>query len=215
MLFFRVNFEKVTTMKTILEIANEFVAAGFDKSESLRLAEEQFRANIAMAQEVAKASAEKVVNDYNQHGLPGIVKRPPASSKSGASYVCCAEMMATITAGGSNAKTEFGPNVILHFVERSTNSGISPKPANFSAGSSSSNCRPEESAAWQAADLIHSTGCRLFITGENGEDKPAAEYTDRDEWLDEVRAIITEFYFTLETAKVATPVKRVGWSKRS
>jgi hypothetical protein len=194
----------MTGFSTIDKV-KELIALGYDSAEARRVADEERHQAIAAHQAEQAKQAAIPQTGYNQHGLPGTMRKTP---KSGASYSCCDSPCVTIQPGGEGAKgTVFGPSLVMHYAERVTGSGITPKSVLASAGANSSTCEPDESAAWQMASILAaSPDVRLFVDGSAEE--PAVEFSDREEWLLTIQERIENFYNEVVEAKTKVTGKR-------
>lgn len=173
----------------------ELIAAGVPEAAADAAAASRLAEMMTKASQDAQKERSDVMTGTNEHGLPCVMKR---SKRKATLSPCCESKMAVLCPGGSSIKagkkTEYGPRLVLHFAEYVTESGyVAPANVMASAGSSSSICKPEESAAWQFAGVVFADqSIRLFFQHEDG--KEAEELIDRDAWLNMVNEEISLFY---------------------
>ena len=180
---------------TFEELKAKLIALGTPEAAADAAAASHLAELMTKASQDAQKERTAVMTGTNEHGLPCVLKR---SSRKATLSPCCESKMAVLCPGSSSVKagkkTEYGPRLVLHFAEYVTESGyVAPANVMASAGSSSSVCRPDESAAWQFAGVIHADqSIRLFIQHEDNQ--PAVEHTDREDWLSTVQEEISLFY---------------------
>lgn len=173
---------------TITDRIQEMVAMGVPADLAAQLASQEFARRAEELVVEQSKLAKRTEYGTNENGVPGKLVRCGKGLVSICETPCC-----VLVPGKGDGKTEYGPSLILHFVEYAGKASIGPKPLWASSGSSSSyNRSVEDSAAWQMAAMIaKQENVRLFIQVERGTD--AIEFADRQEWLTEVQAQCEDF----------------------
>lgn len=189
------------------ELRAKLVASGVPEAAADAAAAGHLAELMTKASQDAQKERSDVMTGTNEHGLPCIMKR---SKRKATLSPCCESKMVVLCPGGSSIKagkkTEYGPRLFLHFAEYVTESGyVAPANVMASAGSSSSVCRPDESAAWQFAGVVFADqSIRLFLQDEDG--KEAREIDDREIWLDYVQEEISLFYDDIKAVRSSAGV---------
>ena len=207
-----------TTLKTVAQLAQEFIAQGCPAPQAFELAGKQFeRDSLIVAEQQRQAAA--VTLAKNVDGIPCQLRR----SQRGIPMPCVSEPTAILTEGGSNAKgIEFGPKLRLYTPQKPGMLKQGPDPIDSTAGSSNSTGEPHETSTWHLAEIVAASTCKLFMpTGECETLKESdgheiqipivEEFTDRrDEWLKIVREEITSFFDSIDDIKAKLPAKKGG-----
>jgi hypothetical protein len=103
-------------------------------------------------------------------------------------------------AESKKTKAEFGPSIVLHFAEHLNERGyIAPQDIWIGGQSSASIVGPEQSGAWQFAEMIaKADDVRYFVRYNEKDD---AEELPREEWLEEVYNQCREFADDVKTVR--------------
>lgn len=201
----------IPVIKTIAELAAEFTLQGCPAEKAWELAGKQFDEQSKRIVEFHETQAKQSLKGSTQDGIPcGMVK-----TSRGTFVPVVSECCAILVEGSSNKQgTVFGPKLRTYLKQYATSVGASPVPIDLTAGSSSSTCEPDQTSAWQFAELIaNKLDCRLFVReAKQAKDRTvtyeAIEYTDRAKWLEIVRDEITLFFGEIAEVKAKSTAKR-------
>lgn len=182
-------------MKSYNERVSDLMASGVPEAVAQTVAAQQIAELQAAAEASATAARQAAQTMPNGDGVPCELKR--YGNGGGLQAVCGHQAIVLAPPGPSkDGKTEYGGCAVWYAVQRPTSHGASPKPARFSAGSSSSRGEPEQSALWQYAPFLASMkGIKYYIQDEKG--KPAREVSAA-EWLTAAKNAVTEFWSLLK-----------------
>ena len=202
-------------LKTVAQLAQEFISQGCPAPQAFELAGKQFERDTLIVAEQQKQAA-AVTLAKNVDGIPCQLRR----SQRGIPMPCVAEPTAILVPGGSNAKgIEFGPKLRLYTPQKPGMLKQGPDPIDSTAGSSNSTGEPQETSTWHLAEIVAASSCRLYLpTGEHETLKESdgreiqipivEEFTARrEEWLKTVREEISMFFRTIADIKAKMPAK--------
>ena len=152
-----------------------------------------------------QADRAAVQHGTNKDGLPCVLRK----GAKGTLVPCCESAMVVLLPSAEYAKgkvkTEYGPSIVLHYREHLNERGyIAPNDVWVGGQSSASIQPPEESGAWQMAELLaKSEGLRYFVRLSLSED---ANELSAEEWLDEVHNQCREFADDVKAVRSSTGV---------
>lgn len=197
--------------KSISELAQDFVSQGCPPAQAWELAGKQYDTQAKLIVDFHEQQAKQNSRGTTPDGIPCDMVRTSRGTLVPVVSECCA----ILVEGSSNKQgTGFGPKLRTYLKQYATSVGASPAPIDLTAGSSSSICDPDQTSAWQFAEMLAiKTDCKLFIREvvigkDKSESYVAKEYTDRQEWLTIVRDEITLFFDEVAEARMKTTGKR-------
>jgi len=187
-------------MMSFAELKEQLIAKGVPAEVADTVAAGKLAATmIANSKTIAaERSAVEVSSPTNRNGLPAVLRK----GAKGSLIPCCETRMAVLLPAAESKKTkaEFGPSIVLHFAEHLNERGyIAPQDIWIGGQSSASIVGPEQSGAWQFAELIATAeDVRYFVRYNEKDD---AEELPREEWLEEVYNQCREFADDVKTVR--------------
>lgn len=178
-------------MMTFDELKAQLIASGVPETVADTVAAGKLAEMMTRNAERSKADRDAVAYGVNDSGIQCPLKR----GRKGSLLPVCDAPTAVFRAFStkSKAKTEFGPVLRVHFREHVSDSGyVQPEPLWIPSQSSASIEPAENSACWQALEMVAATpGMRFAIQDREGA--KARTIDTAEEWLDECRAALMEF----------------------
>jgi len=186
-------------MMTFAELKEQLIAKGVPAEVADTVAAGKLAEMMTTNSKTIREERSAVITGTNKNGLPAVLRK----GAKGSLVPCCETRMAVLLPAAESKKTkaEFGPSIVLHFAEHLNERGyIAPQDIWIGGQSSASIVGPEQSGAWQFAEMIANSldDVRYFV---RYDDKSDAEELPREEWLEEVYNQCREFADDVKTVR--------------